>query len=179
MILSGDHVRSVPLDERLYISHSTNTPQSTLFIWWQLHYPPMSDSSQNAPEMTYLIRNDRPALACYAKVLIHVTHKHNTVFNQSWGWANAQCHKWVMDWSIQSTTRRYQWCSNSMGTNHAWHSNGLATSLKPAEWLVWQSWAPVSHQWNRWVAQRLGVTIPGVNKLGIIREKTICNVGYT
>jgi len=23
------------------------------------------------------------------------------------------------------------------------------------------------------------VTIPGVNKLGIIQEKTICNVGYT
>jgi len=29
------------------------------------------------------------------------------------------------------------------------------------------------------ISQRLGVTIPGVNKLGIIREKTICNVGYT
>ena len=28
-------------------------------------------------------------------------------------------------------------------------------------------------------AQRLEVTIPGVNKLGIMREKTICNVGYT
>jgi len=27
--------------------------------------------------------------------------------------------------------------------------------------------------------QWLEVTIPGVNKLGIIREKTICNVGYT
>jgi len=29
------------------------------------------------------------------------------------------------------------------------------------------------------MAQRLEVTIPGVNKLGIIQEKTICNVGYT